>query len=93
MVDSDDSQIELAGDCRGSDMPDKEWEAYEPSYRKALDRYEKSTPERQAEKIKFFNDKFAELDMGDCDDAESWGHLFWVREGGETGWDMYWTSI
>merc|ERR1719232_896516 len=95
MVDSDDGAIELIGDQRGDDMPDKEWEIYEPVYEKALDRYEQNSEERQAEKRKFFNDRITEFN-GECpeDDTDGcWGQLFWVRHGGETNWSNYWTNI
>ena len=94
MVDSDDSQMEIAGDARGSDMPDRDWETYGPIYQKALDRYENSTEERQTEKRKFFNDRITKL-FGECEenDENCWGQLFWVREGGETGFEQYWTGV
>ena len=71
-MDSDEiDQQDIIGGFRATDIPDENiWEKFrdEGVYLICLKRYQKNTPERQAEKKKFFNDIL-----------EGWGDKIWEK--------------
>ena len=63
-IDSDEGQIELVGDMRGSEMVEAEWNVYTNKecdiWKRARERFLDNDSDRQAVKLKFFADNIEE---------------------------------